>query len=154
MRCVRSWPMWIEAPNPKKLLLFCFWSAIEVPLKRHWRDIEVLLKCYWSAFEAPLKCQQPKATATHLPLPTPLLSIVGLSKTAHLKNHEKKPELWSLKEGVSGWSRQTDGHGDSMTDPDQRAESVKIPHTGDTKSHRAPSPLYSWSLKALYAIRL
>ena len=32
--------------------------------------------------------------------------------------------------------RQTDGHGDSMTDPAQRAESVKILHTGNTRPSR------------------
>ena len=33
--------------------------------------------------------------------------------------------------GVSRWRRQTDGHGDFMTDPARRAESVKI--QSDTK---------------------
>ena len=30
--------------------------------------------------------------------------------------------------------RQTDGHGDSMTDPAQRAESVKIPKSNGTRN--------------------
>ena len=48
-----------------------------------------------------------------------------------------------LEVGVLQWRRQTDRHGNSMTDPDQRAESVKIKETqeDDTKlSSTAVSP--------------
>ena len=128
--------------------LKCQGSAVEVPIlvpwKCHWSAIEVLLNCRWSANR-----QQPTATATDLPLLTPPLSTVGWSKTAHFnKLGEKRdsPFFWKLCHhrqilGICSLTRglhvtrkwvfcditniHTDGHRDSMTDPAQRAESVK-----------------------------
>ena len=120
-------------------------------LKCHGSAIEVPLKCCWSAVEVQTaNSQQPQPK--HLPRLTPPLSTVGWSKPARFKNLRKKPQNLFLlivasqsnirntffyqkssrlsEVGVSRWRRQTirqtDRHGDSMTESAERANSVKI----------------------------
>ena len=92
-RHLLSWLMRIEAPILKKTNIYLyiyFFFAVEVLLKCCWSGVEVTLQCRWGAIEVPLKCQQPKATATDLPLLTSPLSSVDWSKTVRFSDHRKR----------------------------------------------------------------
>ena len=89
------------------------------------RSTDTIFFCFWRAVEVPLKCrqsansQQPTATATatDLPLVTLPLSTVGWSKTSCFNNVRNKGPPFVIH---------IDEHCNSMAEPAQRAESVKI----------------------------